>query len=440
MGAEVVLPSKFTVVLQEPILLTPATPIESQTYYLSNLDQNIALIVETVYVYKACDAKDESPAVVIREALRKLLIHFYPLAGRLGISPEGKLNVQYTGQGVVFVEAEADADIEVNGEDNKPGADALGRLVYHVPGAKNILEIPPLVVQVTKFRCGGFVLGLAINHCMFDGIGAMEFVNAWAQVSRGLPYSIPYLDRSILKARSPPQVHFPHEEFAEIEDLSPNKDLLLGDNLAYESFRFSSADLDRLKQAVLEDGFLSKCTTFEALCGLVWRSRSEAMGMLPEQKTKLLFAVDGRAKFNPPLPKGYMGNGIVLTYALTTAGELTEKPLSYAVSLVHDAITLASDKYMRSAIDYYEVTRARPSLAATLVVTIWSRLSFHTTDFGWGEPIFSGPVTLPEREVALFLSQAKDPKSISVLLGLPPARMEKFAECMQVYRSDRSEQ
>ncbi|KAG0455121.1 hypothetical protein HPP92_024413 [Vanilla planifolia] len=74
---------------------------------------------------------------------------------------------------------------------------------------------------------------------------------------------------------------------------------------------------------------------------------------------------------------------------------------------------------MRSAIDYFEATRARPSLSATLLITTWSRLAFHTTDFGWGVPRQSGPVALPEAEVVRFLSNGKEKRSINVLLGLP---------------------
>ncbi|KAG0456345.1 hypothetical protein HPP92_024133 [Vanilla planifolia] len=73
---------------------------------------------------------------------------------------------------------------------------------------------------------------------------------------------------------------------------------------------------------------------------------------------------------------------------------------------------------MRSAIDYFEATRARPSLSATLLITTWSRLAFHTTDFGWGAAAV-GPVALPEKEVILFLSNGKEKRSINVLLGLP---------------------
>uniref|UniRef100_A0A0D9YJE9 Uncharacterized protein n=1 Tax=Oryza glumipatula TaxID=40148 RepID=A0A0D9YJE9_9ORYZ len=160
------------------------------------------------------------------------------------------------------------------GDITRPDPAVLGELVYSVPGAKN----------VTKFKCGGFVLGLAINHCMFDGVGAMQFVNSWGETARGVPLSVPpALDRA--------------------------------------------------------------------------------------------------------------------------------------------AVT---DAYMRSAVDYFEATRARPSLASTLLITAWSRLPFRAADFGWGPPAAYGPAALPEREVALFLSCAGEGGGVRVLLGLPAAAMAEF--------------
>ena len=272
-----------------------------------------------------------------------------------------------------------------------------------------------------------------MNHCMFDGIAAMEFVNSWAETARGLPLSNPpILDRSILAARVPPIINHPHTEFQEIEDLSALQDLSLdAHNMAYRSFCFSPESLDRLKKKAMADGALPRqCTSFEALSGLVWKARSEAMDMKPEQKTKLLFAVDGRAKFVPPLPRGYMGNGIVLTFALAEAGQLRDKPLSNAVRHVQDAIALVTDDYMRSAIDFFEVTRSPMPFATSLTIAQWSRLSFHTSDFGWGEPVHTGPVYYP-KEIILFLSHGEDRTSINVLLKLSPKAMQKFEEILK---------
>ena len=267
---------------------------------------------------------------------------------------------------------------------------------------------------------------------MVDGIGAMEFVNSWGETARGVPLSVPpFLDRSILKSRNPPQIEYLHQEFSKIKDISCTNDLY-EEKMLYKSFCFDTEKLEKLKMKAKENGALEKCTTFEALSAFVWKARTKALRMLPEQETKLLFAVDGRPKFSPPLPKGYFGNGIVLTNSICQAGEILEKPLSFAVGLVQDAIKMVNDSYMRSAIDYFEVTRARPSLASTLLITTWSRLSFHTTDFGWGEPVLSGPVALPEKEVILFLSHGKERKNINVLLGLPAPAMKTFQELMHI--------
>ncbi|XP_010554116.1 PREDICTED: omega-hydroxypalmitate O-feruloyl transferase [Tarenaya hassleriana] len=425
--------SQLDVLQKEPTLVKPISETQKGLYFLSNLDQNIAVIVRTIYCFKSEEKGNEEAADVLKNALSKVLVHYYPLAGRLTICPEGKLIVDCTEEGVVFVEAEANCTMDEIGDITKPKPETLGKLVYDVPDAKNILEIPPVTAQVTKFKCGGFVLGLCMNHCMFDGIGAMEFVNSWGQTARGLPLTTPpFSDRTILRARNPPKIEHLHQEFAEIDDKSNINALYAGEPMLYRSFFFDQDKIKKLKLKATEDGeVLDNCTTFEALSAFVWRARTKALKMLNDQKTKLLFAVDGRAKFEPPLPKGYVGNGIVLTNAICEAGELLEKPLAFAVGLVRDAIKMVTDGYMRSAIDYFEVTRARPSLSSTLLITAWSRLSFHTTDFGWGEPVLSGPVALPEKEVILFLSHGEQRRSINVLLGLPGSAMDVFEEQMR---------
>ncbi|KAB2038256.1 hypothetical protein ES319_D03G133700v1 [Gossypium barbadense] len=423
----------FAVKQGEPTRVLPAEETKKGLYYLGNLDQNIAVIIRTIYLFKSESKGNEDAAEQVKNGLSRILVHHHPLAGRLTISSEGKLIVDCTGEGAVFVEAEANCGIEEMGDITKPDPNTLGKLVYEISGAQNLLEIPLLVIQVTKFKCGGFSIGMSMNHCMLDGIAAMEFVTGWGEVTRGLPLKTPpFLDRTILKPRNPPMIEFEHHEFDEIEDISNTNKLYEEEEMVYKTFLFDPDKLGQLKEQALEDGVLSKCTTFEVLAGFVWRARCKALNLVPQQKTKLLFAADGRKRFIPPLPEGFAGNGIVLTYSISTAGELAEKPLSFAVGLIQQAVKLATDSFMRSAIDYFEVTRARPSLDGTVLITAWSKLSFYTIDFGWGEPISTGPVALPEKPVLIFLPHQKDKKSINLLLGLPVSAMNSFEELMQV--------
>lgn len=151
-GGKAAAAAKLTVKRGEPELVAPAeaTPT-GEKYYLSNLDQNIAVIVQTVYCYKPPAARggDNGDAVaVLRDALAKVLVHYHPLAGRLTISAEMKLAVELTGEGAVFVAADAGCDLADVGDLTKPDPAALGHLVYSIPGAKNILEMPPMTAQV----------------------------------------------------------------------------------------------------------------------------------------------------------------------------------------------------------------------------------------------------------------------------------------------------
>ncbi|CAL1398548.1 unnamed protein product [Linum trigynum] len=430
--------SKLTVHQNNPILVTPAEETKTGLYFLSNLDQNVAVIVRTIYCYKpAAKGNEDDPVEVIRKSLARVLVHYYPLAGRLAIGPEGKLVVDCNGEGALFVEAEAECGMEEIGDvRSNPDLQNLGKLVYEVPGAAgNVLKMPPLVAQVTKFKCGGFVLGLAINHCLFDGIAAMEFVNSWGEIARGLPLSVPpFLDRTILKSRNPAQIDHVHGELLDVE-LKFEDPKEEEDPMVHKSFPLTLEQLETLKSKSAAGGgdvdplAEKKRSTFEALSGFVWRARTQSLNFPPNQPTKLIFAVDGRAKFVPPLPTGYFGNGIVFTNSICEAGELVNQPLSRAAGLVRESVRMVDDGYMRSAIDYFEVTRARPSMAATLVITTWSRLAFDTADFGWGGPLFSAPVGLPGKEAVLFLADGEEEgrkKGVRVFLGLPASAMKTF--------------
>lgn len=415
----------------EPTIVPPAedTTKKGTLYFLSNLDYNFPCKVRSVYLFKPSkniEGNVEGEVVeVIKNALSKALVIYCPVAGRLTFDSEGRMAVDCTDEGAVFVEAEAGCTIEEIGDDTV----SMGDLVYDVPAAKHIMDMPPLAVQVTKFSCGGFAMGICVNHLVFDGQTGMDFINSWGKIARGLSLMVPpFLDRSILNARNPPEIEFDHQEFLEIEDIPRTYDLY-NEDIIYKSFGFDTLKLEKLKAAATEDGAVVRCSTFEALSGFIWKSRTQALKIPHDQKIKLLLVVDGRSKFDPPLPENYFGNGVVIVSCLTTAGELTEKPLSYAVGLVQETIQSVTDCYIKSTIDYLEVTRAKPSLAGSLIIASWCRLSFDTTDFGWGRPYLAGKVTFPAcMESAIFMAHPKEKRSINVLLGFPASAMKVFQE------------
>ena len=80
------------VLQKEPAsLVKPESETPKGLYFLSNLDQNIAVIVRTIYCFKSEERGNEEAVQGIKKALSQVLIHYYSLAGRLTISPEGTL-------------------------------------------------------------------------------------------------------------------------------------------------------------------------------------------------------------------------------------------------------------------------------------------------------------------------------------------------------------
>ncbi|GAV79179.1 Transferase domain-containing protein [Cephalotus follicularis] len=417
----------------EPIMIQPETNPHTKLYFLSNLDQVITIMMETVYVFKPDGNRStQTTCEIIKQALKKVLVHYIPLAGRLRRDSNGKLIVECTNEGVPFVEAVADCSIDMLGDITVPDSAMLRELVYTLPGAGNVSEMPLLTAQVTRFKCGGFVVGFTIHHSMVDGVSGMEFVNSWAETARGIPLTNPpFLDRSVIKSRNPPKIGCLIDKFKNISDISNMESLCQQEKIVYKSFHFDIGKLARLKKVAMEGGSLDNCTSFTVLGALLWRARSKALGMKPDQQTKLMFNVEARTKLKEPLPKGYFGNAIVGAECVSTAGELIKKPFSFVVKMVQNAILEVNEEYVQSYIDYFEIPRPWPSLTACLLIASWTRIPFNTANFGWGEPVQFNRVGLP-KEVALFSPDGKDSKGIIMVLGLPVTAMNIFQELMQV--------
>ncbi|KAM7505299.1 hypothetical protein LguiB_004203 [Lonicera macranthoides] len=145
---------ELIVKLGEAILVPPEQETHKGTlYFLSNLDQNFPVIVNTFYCYEKCEAKsNETACRVIRDALSKILVHYYPLAGRLVVGTDRKLAVECTGQGAVFVEAEANYVLQqvIIDENRVPHPSIHEKLVYHFAGANDMLGTPPLMAQLSE--------------------------------------------------------------------------------------------------------------------------------------------------------------------------------------------------------------------------------------------------------------------------------------------------
>lgn len=135
---------------KNPELLRPAKPTPYELRLLSDIDDQAGLRFQMplVLIYRnnpSMEGKD--PARIIRDAVAKALVFYYPFAGRLREYATRKLAVECTGEGVVFVEADADATLQQLGT-LLPPIPNLHELLYNVPGSAGVINCPLMHIQV----------------------------------------------------------------------------------------------------------------------------------------------------------------------------------------------------------------------------------------------------------------------------------------------------
>ena len=140
----------ITINIKERTIVKPAEETPRVALWLSNVDivaANVHYIVPIVYFYRCNGAADGFfKAGALRDALAKILVPYYPLAGRLRLDGAGRLEVDCNAEGVVFVEAETSATVADFG--NFAPTLQMRKLVPAVDRSGKVSTCPLLLVQV----------------------------------------------------------------------------------------------------------------------------------------------------------------------------------------------------------------------------------------------------------------------------------------------------
>ncbi|GER39516.1 HXXXD-type acyl-transferase family protein [Striga asiatica] len=418
-------------------IVRPASPTPNETMYLNSCDQIKDIThTPTIYFYKhSPNLVSENPILALKDSLSKVLVSFYPLAGRLTWDAEGgnRVELRCNAAGVPILEAESASRIEDFG-DFTPGPE-IQALIPTVDYTAPLDEIPLVMAQMTRLACGGLALGLEISHVMADGPSALHFVGEWANLARGGadPTVSPFLDRRVVDGGG--------EDNMEQKRKPTCMAFLRLTQLQIEKIR-SKADVDYPEK--IKFGSRRGYSRFEAVAAHVWQCTSKARAHVPEQQTSLHFMADFRNKMKPPLPKNYFGNALICAEAMDTSGSLLASPIGNACWKIREAVEGVTDGSVRGYLDFLkglsDVGRFR-SLDnngrpkgdfygnLNLAIISWMGLPLYGTDFGWGSEVHVGPGQMGFDGKTFIIPGREGDGSLNVAIWLQDEHMGAFKKC-----------
>ncbi|KAG2549608.1 acyl transferase 1-like [Panicum virgatum] len=438
----------------EPVLVSPARPTPPETKALSDLDDQRTLrYYETVIAFfrsrPGSGYRPNDPAKAIKAALAEALVYYYPIAGRLREAARGRLVVDCTAEGVVFVEADADVRLEEFGKPLLPPYPCADELLCDAGETRAVIAKPLVLMQVTRLRCGGFVIGFHMCHNIADGFGMVQFVRSVAELARGeaVPTILPVWKRDLLTAHNTSLMT--HLDAA-YKQPSPNDlqyksdDVMLStpvEDMIVQYFLFGPREIATLRSHIR--GYLtSSATSFELLTAIMWRCRTIALGYESNQWVRLMITMNARGKWNRHtlIPRGYYGNAHFSPIVEATVAELCSQPLAHTVELVRKTKLSVTKEFMKSMVHTIALKRQwpPPMMDKIYEVSDTKWIATNVTRFGWAELVgggipLAGDLTSKLGSDHMRCKNEDDEYSTIVSMLLPKPAMERFKNEMSVW-------
>nr|CAD1820828.1 unnamed protein product [Ananas comosus var. bracteatus] len=295
---------------------------------------------------------DLDPAAITKRALAEALVYYYPLAGRLRAGPGDKLIVECTGEGAVFVEANADVRLE----DFGPALSRRSRVATNYSASLRAPLATSSIGPWSTFRWRPGPLSPAYRPC---GPG---------DTKRPVP-AVRHAPAPGVRGGSRPTK----------DRISP------ADVLAHQPFFFGEKEMCRhcVAGARLPARDLLSLQHDRRLRLAVPHDR---VGLRSRRRSPNTVRSEREGKRNRC---SLSDSTVTLSrsrWRRSTAGELCRKPFSYALELVAAAkARSAADDHLQSVADLM-VLKGRPrfAMARTYLVSDLTKMGMEDLDFGWG--------------------------------------------------------
>ncbi|KAM3264167.1 hypothetical protein P3L10_001161 [Capsicum annuum] len=265
---------------------------------------------------------------------------------------------------------------------------------------------------------------------MVDAFGWVLFLNAvgdFVKFKVSTPSIMLVWQRDILNARTPPRVTCKHHEYDQ-DQIEPNDAWYRMENeLVQRSFFFGEEEIEAIRNQVSP----IHCSSgrFELLTSYLWKNRTIALDLNPEETVALACPVTGSGRLEKlKIPQGYYGNAFAFASVISKAGLVGTNPLTYCLELVKKAKNQVNEEYFSSLPDLNVIKgKPYPIVTWSFVLSNSFHVGFDKVDFGWGEPKYGG-MAKAHSCLSYFVPSkiSKGQEGILTPISLPPRAMERF--------------
>ncbi|CAO2208129.1 unnamed protein product [Urochloa humidicola] len=423
-------------------------PLAGEKVALTIFDRAaLDLFIPTVRAYS-------TPAptnVALKEGLLRALTPYPHLSGRLAVDSHGRRFLHVNDEGVLVVEASVSADLaDVLTADGMAAANAEE---LYPPLPEENVGAPLLQIKLSRFKCGGLVIGTICHHHVADGQSLSAFFTTWASSVRAskdyaAPSPPPFLDRAATAVpRSTPAPVFDHRS---IEFKGAKGGVGSGDG-SNNNKPYTVVPMDKIKNLTVHftAEFVAglkarvggvRCSTFQCLLAHVWKKITAARDLMPEEFTQVRVAVNCRGRANPPVPMDFFGNMVLWAFPRLQVRDLLNSSYGRVVDAIRVAVARVDGEYVQSFVDFGAVADAGgEELAATaavagtmlcpdLEVDSWLGFQFHQMDFGTGPPCAFLPPDLPIEGLMVFVPSRTAKGGVDLFVAVADCHVKAFQQ------------
>ncbi|XP_073131211.1 pelargonidin 3-O-(6-caffeoylglucoside) 5-O-(6-O-malonylglucoside) 4'''-malonyltransferase-like [Henckelia pumila] len=418
------------------------TPNNRKCYKISLLDEmSPSMNVAVILFYP----KPPGNLHFLEESLRRILVKFYPLAGRY---MKQNQTVDCNDEGAEFVEARADH----HGlhEFIKVAADC-GHLLHDLlpcdSGAVDQITDPLLSIQVTEFGCGGVSVAVCVSHRVFDASSLSTFVAALAADHAALTTNLTTRDNvaeNIINPSFDSVTLWPGRNLASM-DREPSRKR--DPAFVTKRISFNKDAIKRLKDKMNGNGTAINravsrvrvvCAFLATVLTRIDRANEDEKG---SRDYIVAQAVNVRGRTIPPIKKHSCGNLVAQAFVLCLGASDEARSMKFEdyVNLLGDAtkktVSDCGEIFAKGDEGGYDVIvdpkvkvvkRIKGGQVHVLWFSDWSKFGFYEVDFGWGKPVWCS-VGSPAADNLVILMDNKEGDGIEACVHLH----QKFMDCFE---------